>query len=142
MSAPDAEKTQICRDLSIARKPLARLRCLKECLDNLKDNKPLPRSLCYIAAEVEYIPVKNANVAVYSQPSKSSKKLADVMCTTEHRVFISGEELFTTDGQWAKLIKVSICFSGHIPVLFVVFLMASQSMQNADLCQTFYYIRK
>ena len=100
-----------CKDVSVARKPLARLRCLKESLDCLRNNKPLPRALCYVPAEIEQVPIKNAKVAIYSLPSKSSKKLAEVMCTTEHRVFVSGEELFNASGQWAKLIKVvSIIF--------------------------------
>jgi len=72
----------------------------------MRTNKPLPRALCYIPAEIEYVPSKNANVTVYSLPSKSSKKILDIMCTTEHRVFVTGEELFNTGGQWGKLIKV------------------------------------
>lgn len=121
MSSSDVDKTQVCRDLSIARKPLARLRCLKECLESLKDNKPLPRTLCYVAAEVEYVPMKNASIAIYALPNKSSKKLADVMCTTEHRVFVTGEELFSNDGQWARLTKVNVCFANHILVLLWTF---------------------
>ena len=104
----ETEQFSVCKDISPARKSLARLRCVKESLDCLSNNKPLPRPLCYVAAEIEFIPSKTVVVAVYASPSKFSKKMAEVTCTTEHRLIVSGEELFTGDGQWAKLIKVRV----------------------------------
>ena len=98
-------------DVDKPRKCLARIRCLKECVECLRSNsdvaKALPAALCYVPSQVEYRSVKNSKVVVYAESTKNSKKLFEFVCTSDHSVFIRGEELCTTEGQWGQLIKVS-----------------------------------
>ena len=46
------KSSNTCTDVDAARKPLARLRCLKNSVESLTKNEPLPPALCYVPAEV------------------------------------------------------------------------------------------
>jgi len=99
-------KSNSCTDVDAARKPLARLRCLKSCVESLTKNEPLPPSLCYVPAEVTYELTKNDKIIVYTTAAKDRSKLSEIPCSSAHRVVVSGEELYTSEGQWARLLKV------------------------------------
>jgi len=103
-------KSKGCTDVDAARIPLARLRCLKNGIESLTKNEPLPRALCYVPAEVTYEPTRNDTVIVYTTPAKDRCKLSEIVCSTAHRMVVSGEELYTSEGQWARLLRVSIWF--------------------------------
>jgi len=78
-------------ELKPSRKRLARIRCLKECIECFKKNQPLPAALCYVAAESEYVSVKPCSLYLHEDPSKTSKLLGEVQCQSLHRIFVSGE---------------------------------------------------
>jgi len=103
-----AAKSNGCTDVDAARKPLARLRCLKNSIESLTKNEPLPPALCYVPAEVTYEVTRNDNIVVYTTTAKDRCKLSEIPCSTAHRVVVSGEELYTSEGQWARLLKVCI----------------------------------
>jgi len=112
MPSNDEESTAVksngCTDVDAARKPLARLRCLKDCVEFLTKNEPLPPALCYVPAEITYEVTKNDKIIVYSSAAKDRCKLSEISCSTAHRVVVSGEELFTSEGHWARLLRVCI----------------------------------
>ena len=98
-----------CTDVEAACKPLARLRCLKNSIDCLTKNESLPSALCYVPAEVTYAVTRNDKIIMYdSSAAKDRSKVSEIPCSTGHQVVVSGEELFTTEGQWARLLKVCI----------------------------------
>jgi len=101
-------KSSGCTDLDAARKPLARLRCLKNSVDSLTKNEPLPPTLCYVPAEVTYEVTRNDSIIVYATTAKDRRKLSEISCSTAHRVVVSGEELYTSEGHWARLLRVCI----------------------------------
>ena len=101
-------KSNGCTDVHAARKPLARLRCMKNCVESLTKNEPLPAALCYVPAEVTYEATRNDNLIVYSTTAKDRCKLSEIPCSTAHRVVVSGEEVYTSEGQWARLLRVCI----------------------------------
>jgi len=104
----NAPKSSVCTDVEAARKPLARLRCLKNTISCFTKNESLPPALCYVPAEVTYMVTKNDKIIVYSSAAKDRSKLSEIPCTTSHQVVVSGEELYTSEGQWARLLKVCI----------------------------------
>ena len=101
-------KSNNCTDVDAARKPLARLRCLKDSVGCLTKNEPLPPALCYVPAEITYEVTKNDKIIVYTTAGKDRCKLSEIPCSTAHRVVVSGEELYTSDGHWARLLRVYI----------------------------------
>jgi len=101
-------KSNSCTDVDAARKPLARLRCLKNSVESLTKNEPLPSALCYVPAEVTYEVTKNDKIIVYNTAAKDRCKLSEIPCSTAYRVVVSGEELYTSEGQWARLLRVCI----------------------------------
>jgi len=101
-------KSSICTDTEAARKPLARLRCLKNSIECLTKNESLPPALCYVPAEVTYTVTRNDKIIVYTTAAKDRSKLGEISCSTGQLVVVSGEELYTSDGQWARLLKVCI----------------------------------
>jgi len=104
-------KSRSCTDVEAARKPLARLRCLQNSIECLTKNESLPPALCYVPAEVTYTVTRNDKMIVYSAAAKDRSKLSEISCSTGHFVVVSGEELYTSDGQWARLLKVCISAS-------------------------------
>jgi len=101
-----AVKSSVCTDVEAARKPLARLRCLKNSIDCLTSNEPLSPALCYVPAEVTYAVTRNDKIVVYTTAAKDRTKLSEISCSADHQVVVSGEELYTSEGQWARLLKV------------------------------------
>jgi len=101
-------KSNNCTDVDAARKPLARLRCLKSSIECLTNNEPLPPALCYVPAEVTYDVVRNDKIVVYTTAAKDRSKVCEIPGSTEHQVVVSGEELYTSEGQWARLLRVCI----------------------------------
>ena len=104
-------KSSGCTDIDAARKPLARLRCLKIGVENLTKNESLPSALCYVPAAVTYEATRNESIVVYSSTAKDRTKLGEVQCSTAHKLVVSGEEMYTSEGQWARLLKVLISLS-------------------------------
>jgi len=103
-----------CTDVEAARKPLARLRCLKTSVECLTKNEPLPPAICYVAAEVTYEVTRNEKIVVYTSAAKDRSKLSEIACTTAHRIVVSGEELYTGEGHWARLLRVRISYNYYV----------------------------
>ena len=95
-------------ELSFPRKRLAKIRCLQNCIECFRNNKPLPEAICYVPAEVEYKITKNAKVTLYSEPNKQCEKVSDRSVLTGHTLIASGEDLCNAQGQWIKAIRVCI----------------------------------
>jgi len=118
MPSADKESSVVkdngCTDVDAARKPLARLRCLRNSVESLTKNEPLPPALCYVPAEVTYDVTRNDIIIVYATTTTAKDRrevIAEIPCTTAHRVVVSGEELYTSEGQWARLLKVCVQFA-------------------------------
>jgi len=94
-----------CSDLDAARKHLARIHCLRKCIECIQENKPFPEALAYCPSVLQYRSDKNIKVTVYSRPSKTSKPLQEFVCSAEHIITVSGEEWCNSDGRWAHFIK-------------------------------------
>lgn len=108
------------------RRVFARLRCLKECIDNLSRNQDLPSSLCYVPETLCY-KLKQDGVqftgkfVLHSQPSKLSPKAPvqlPLPCTNLWTFYASGEEYCNNEGQWIKLTKVIKYGVVILPVVF------------------------
>jgi len=95
-----------CTDVDKGRKHLARMRCLKACIECLSVGKPLPEAVAYVPAQIQYQSDKNIKLTVYDRPMKNGKVLSEFVGTKEHTVWLSGEEWCNTDGRWGRLIKV------------------------------------
>ncbi|KAL3869955.1 hypothetical protein ACJMK2_042575 [Sinanodonta woodiana] len=88
-----------------SRRRLARIRCLQECIQCLREQKKLPESLCYVPSEVEYSYTGKTVIKVYGETTKNSKKIRDLVCTSNSRIFASGEEYCNSAGKWLKIKK-------------------------------------
>lgn len=91
------------------RQSVARLKCIKQCLTSFSTGGALPRELCYVPLAVEYYPLKYGAIVFYSSPAISDANIvASVTCNSaQHRLTVVGEEVDTSDGKWAKVLKVS-----------------------------------
>lgn len=90
-----------------ARRRLARIRCLQDCVDRFQENEPLPRSLCFVPSEVDYKCPNNSVIPIYSEPNKAkTKKIQEIICAAGSKVIVSGEEFYNNFGKWVKGKKV------------------------------------
>lgn len=94
--------------LIASRKRLARIRCILECIQCLKERKKLPECLCYVPSEVEYKCQNKTSIRVYQEPVKNNKKLKELQCTPESRIIASGEEFCNSHGKWLRLRKFKV----------------------------------
>ena len=98
-------------NLQAPRRRLARIRGLKECIECFRISKELPKCLCYIPASKEYRTIKCSKVTAYAEANKQSRKVGELACVADYRIFVSDEEMCNSHGQWGKFIKVVIiCF--------------------------------
>ena len=93
--------------LTNPRKRLARIKCLLECINCMKERREIIPSLCYVPAEVIYRCQSDCRIKLYPKPSKKVKKLCDVKFTSESRLYASGDEYCNSQGKWLKVLKVS-----------------------------------
>ena len=93
-----------------ARRRIAKIRCLYDCLTSLKDKKPLPSCLCYVASEVDYLAPGKTTWKIQEKPRKNSKVILEINAVTGSRIVASGEELCNKDGKWLRVLKVSFDF--------------------------------
>ena len=91
-----------------ARCKLAKIRCLQECIKSLHELKPLPESLCYVPGKVVYYSPRRTILKLYEEADTKSKKIGDVSCTVESRLYASGEEHCNSSGKWIVVKKVNI----------------------------------
>lgn len=98
---------------------LARIRCLEECISNFHSASQLPEAFCYVPGHLHYKVAKvGEKINIYSQPLsvnhpefsvKKSKLLIGSLHSTKDTVIEgSGEEVYTTAGQWMKIKQVII----------------------------------
>ncbi|CAC5385514.1 HECTD3 [Mytilus coruscus] len=90
-------------NLSGSRRRLARIRCILECIQCLKERKKFPACICFVPSEVEYKCQSKTTLRVYPEPLKNSRKIKDLHCTTESRVVASGEEYCNSQGKWLRI---------------------------------------
>jgi len=88
-----------------ARRRIAKIRCLYDCLTSLKDKKPLPSCLCYVASEVDYLAPGKTTWKIQEKPRKNSKVILEINAVTGSRIVASGEELCNKDGKWLRVLK-------------------------------------
>lgn len=93
---------------------LARIRCLEECISNFHSASQLPEAFCYVPGHLHYKVAKvGEKINIYSQPLsvnhpkfpvKKSKLIIGSLHSTKDTVIEgSGEEVYTTAGQWMKI---------------------------------------
>ena len=108
---------------------LARIRCVQECIKCLKNTTPFPEPICYVPLEVRCrIPNDSSNgngnvndnagdgndthltatLTIYTEPGKPNerKQAGQLTVAANQIVYVSGEELYTADGKWARLLRV------------------------------------
>lgn len=102
-----------------ARKRLACIRCVLDTVDRIKENKPLPKELCYIPYTIDYVlspEVYNGKAkpslhfSVWSAPTKKDSKLVGGINVGDPMEFILtayGEEFSNDTGDWIQLTKES-----------------------------------
>ena len=95
-------------DPSVPRKRLARLRCLRESITCFRRNEPLPTALCYVPSQLENIVTRKAQISLFSEPDKKSKKPQVSTYLSGSSILTSGERVCNDQGLWAKLIEVEI----------------------------------
>ncbi|ELU04919.1 hypothetical protein CAPTEDRAFT_168000 [Capitella teleta] len=93
------------RNSDLSSKRLARIRCLKECVECLRTCTELPKSLAYVPQSTEYRTTKASVVSAYAEADSRSRKVLDVACLVDHRLLVSAEEFCNGEGQWARLLK-------------------------------------
>ena len=119
------------KKLDNALKILSRIRCLKECALSLKDGKEFPHAMYYTPIETEYRTMSTVHVATYRQPrAEIGNNL--IHCTPTHRLHLSGNYEYNSDGLWGKLIKASFIFRGLFrcylhPIIIILQLHKSSS---------------
>ena len=88
-----------------ARKRLARIRCVFECVDSIRDGKELPDALCFVPGVVEYKfqSERTSPLVIRDSPSSSSAKLGEIPCKVRTRFTTSGEEYWNDEGLWLRL---------------------------------------
>ena len=99
-----------------ARRRLARIRCVLETVNALRDGKALPEALCFVPQEIEYRSSPDLQqeakasrpLIVRCKPSSSANALGKIPHSSELRIFVSGEEFSNGDGDWIKLSEVGL----------------------------------
>lgn len=93
-----------------ARRRLARIRCLFECVEAIRDGKELPAALCFIPASVEYKfqSERTSSLVIRDFPSSSSTKIGEIPCKVSTRFTASGEEYWNDEGLWLRLVPDSL----------------------------------
>ena len=108
-----------------ARKRLASIRCVLDTVKCIKDNKPIPRELCFIPSSIEYVissDVHNLKLKiplhlnVWTSPSKKDGRLIGRITINESKfkdftLYACGEEYSNDAGDWIQVKQVLNGFS-------------------------------
>jgi len=101
-----------------ARRRIARIRCLQDCIQCFKSKRQLPECVCYVPSELNYTCNARSFIQVYKEPSTNSARIRDVTGGVESSLVVSGEEMCNAEGKWLKLKKVRLhSFSIHNMVI-------------------------
>ncbi|KAL5022299.1 hypothetical protein ScPMuIL_001454 [Solemya velum] len=92
-------------NIPVARRRLAGIRCLQECISCFKERRKLPESLCYVASKLEYQCVSRTVLKLHSDQEKSGNKcpVRDLICVPDSRLFVTGEDFCNSQGKWLRL---------------------------------------
>lgn len=90
-----------------ARRKIARIRCLQDCIKSLQMNKPFPDCLCYVPSQLEYKASCKTIFKFLEEPNKSSKVIKEVAVTPSTMLLVSGEDMCTNEGKWIKVFKIN-----------------------------------
>ncbi|RUS83014.1 hypothetical protein EGW08_009202 [Elysia chlorotica] len=90
-----------------ARRKIARIRCLQDCIECLQMRKPFPDCLCYVPSQLEYKATCKTTFKLLEEPSKESKVVKEVAVTPSTLLLVSGEDLCNDEGKWLRVLKVS-----------------------------------
>jgi E3 ubiquitin-protein ligase HECTD3 len=93
-----------------ARKRLARIRCVFECVQSIRDGKELPDALCFIPGSVEYKfqSERTTSLIIRDSPSSSSTKIGEIPYKLSTRFTASGEEYWNDEGLWLRLLPENL----------------------------------
>lgn len=97
-------------NIPVARRRIARIRCLQECIVSLRDRKPFPDCLCYIPSEIEYAASTKTSWKLFAEPQKTAKVVREISAVNSSRLIASGEDLCNSDGKWLYVLKVYVFF--------------------------------
>lgn len=101
---------------SKARKRLACIRCVLDCVNCIKENKALPVSLCFVPSQVEYVVSNDSGTITFphalhfwSCPSKIRGKLTGLIEIIDKNLSLTahGEEFSNDEGDWIQVKKVN-----------------------------------
>ncbi|GFO48138.1 E3 ubiquitin-protein ligase hectd3 [Plakobranchus ocellatus] len=96
-------------NIPAARRRIARIRCLQDCIASLQTRKPFPDCLCYVPSQLEYTAPSSSKTTVWKfleEPSKGSKVVREVPASSASVLLVSGEDLSTNEGKWLRVFKV------------------------------------
>ncbi|CAB3977789.1 E3 ubiquitin- ligase HECTD3-like [Paramuricea clavata] len=93
-----------------ARKRLARIRCVFECVESIRDGKELPDALCFVPGSVNYKfqSERTTSIVIRDSPSSSSAKIGEIPYKVSTRFTASGEEYWNDEGLWLRLVPESL----------------------------------
>ena len=93
-------------NIPAARRKIARIRCLQDCINCLQTRKPFPDCLCYVPSQLEYTATCKTTFKFLEEPRKGSKVVKEVAVTPSTSLLVSGEDLCTDEGKWLRVMKV------------------------------------
>ena len=104
-----------------ARKRLACIRCILSTVQSIKDNKTLPKELCFVPQSIEYVihpdlyngsikPSASVHFNIWSSPMKNNRVIGRLTVLEENlkdfSISVYGEEYSNDAGDWIQLTKV------------------------------------
>ncbi|XP_046853196.1 E3 ubiquitin-protein ligase HECTD3-like [Xenia sp. Carnegie-2017] len=93
-----------------ARKRLARIRCVFECVESLREGKEFPDALCFVPNAVEYKfrSERSTSVVIRDLPTTSSAEIGEIPYKLSSKFSASGEEYWSDEGHWLRLLPESL----------------------------------
>ena len=93
-------------NIPAARRKIARIRCLQDCINSLQTRKPFPDCLCYVPSQLEYTVSSKTIFKFLEEPNKGAKVVKELAVTPSTVLLVSGEDLCTNEGKWLRVLKV------------------------------------
>lgn len=94
-----------------ARKRLARIRCLFDCVQSIRDGKELPDALCFVPNSVEHkIQSERSSMSlpIKETPSLLAPKVGEIPHKVGTRITGTGEDYWNDEGQWLRITSATM----------------------------------
>lgn len=94
-----------------ARKRLARIRCVFDCVQSIRDGKELPDALCFVPGDVELkLQSENSSapLPIRESPSLSAPKIGEIPHKVGTKITVSGEDYWNDEGRWLNIASATM----------------------------------